>query len=105
LQVWWESLDFGIVCASTLEKVMEKKVRNSGQGRGNHSREYRALVFDGIWFKKRKQKKEVELVVADEVWGMWEALDTVYPEAKRDISFAFWKDSGENALEDLLANL
>ncbi|WP_412710053.1 hypothetical protein [Atrimonas thermophila] len=62
LQVWWESLDFGIVCASTLEKVMEKKVRNSRQDRENHSREYRALVLDGIWFKERKRKKEMELV-------------------------------------------
>ncbi|BER91721.1 hypothetical protein M15_04650 [Atrimonas thermophila] len=55
-------MDFGIVCASTLEKVMEKKVRNSRQDRENHSREYRALVLDGIWFKERKRKKEMELV-------------------------------------------
>lgn len=41
---------------------MEKKVRNSRQDRENHSREYRALVLDGIWFKERKRKKEMELV-------------------------------------------
>lgn len=29
--------------------------------------------------------QEVELVVADEAWGIWEALDTVYPEAKREV--------------------
>jgi hypothetical protein len=38
-----------------------KRFRNLRQDRENHSREYRALVFDGIWFKERKQKREVEL--------------------------------------------
>ncbi|BER91623.1 hypothetical protein M15_03670 [Atrimonas thermophila] len=66
LQVWLGSLDFGIGCASTLGKVMEKKVQELRvrQRKPLHSKEYRALVLDGVWFKKRKEKKKEVLLVA-----------------------------------------
>ncbi|BER91624.1 hypothetical protein M15_03680 [Atrimonas thermophila] len=44
--------------------------------------------------------------MADEAWGIWEALDTVYPEAKKQVCFWHLDRTLERILQkELLADL
>jgi len=132
LCAWLKGFALPAACPSTIGEVIQEKVlelRKRREGPLDSGR-YVALVLDGVWFKRRKGRKRmvllvaigvrvdggfevldwegswaesgsayerilnrlyprglegVELIVADEAGGIWEAVDVVYPLSKKQI--------------------
>ena len=79
LCAWLKGFALPAACPSTLGKVIQEKVSELRKRREGplDSGRYVALVLDGVWFKRRKGRKRMVLLVAIgvRVDGGFEVLD------------------------------